>query len=197
MRARQFARSLLNDLKEDTLALRTAIDFGYKKMESIDSLLTQLELPKKQWNDGLIYKYQAPAGRVRPFGYNSGTYEQMKSSGSLRYFKPELADLLNQYAVQATKTKAREDIHVNYAANLLIPFTVHSLDFRVLAQIQNGIPPSYPLTFRKTDDETIALWINYAVLTQSTQQRTVVEYETMLVKAREIIATIGKVYHFD
>src|ERR1044071_1378223 len=60
-RAKQFASSLLNDLKEDTLALKTAIDYGYKKMGSIDSLIVQIEKPVEQWNDTLIYRYQGPA----------------------------------------------------------------------------------------------------------------------------------------
>ena len=195
MRAKQFAVSLLNDLKEDTIALNTAIDYGYKKMESIDSLIAQLDLPVEQWNDTLIYRYQSPAARIRPFGYNAGTYEQMKSSGSLRYLRQELTDLLNQYAVQATKAKAREDIHLNYGSNMLVPLVLQNLDVRVLIDMQNGTPPKRPLTFRKKDSETIALWINYAVVTQSTQQRTVVEYVAMLAQAKKLINAIKEEYH--
>ena len=196
-RAKQFAISLLNDLKEDTIALTTTINYGYSKIKSIDSLIVQLDLPVEQWNSSLIYKYQSPAGRIRPFGYNSGTYDQMKSSGSLRYFKKDLSDLLNQYAVQATKTKAREDIHLNYAVNLLIPFILHIMDARALTQIQDGVQPSEPLIIRTTNKDSITLWINYATVTRSTQLRSVVEYEAMLLKARQLIALIKKQYHVD
>jgi hypothetical protein len=197
MRAKQFAVSLLNDLREDTHALKTAIEYGNQKIRIIDSLIIQIELPVEQWNETLIYKYQSPAGRIRPFGYNSGTYEQMRSSGSLRYFKQELTDLMNQYAVQATKTKAREDIHLNYAADLLIPFILHILDSRSLIDIQNGSIPSRPLTIRKSDKETIALWINYATVTQSTQQRAVVEYEAMLYKAKRVIEALQSEFNLE
>jgi hypothetical protein len=145
----------------------------------------------------LIYQYEGSAGRIRPFEHNSGTYEQMKASGSLRYFKQELIDLLNQYDAQAKKTKVREDIHLNYAANLLNPFVMKIMDARPLIQIQDGSLPKQPLVFHKTDKETIALWINYATVTQSTQQRTVVEYEAMLVQATEIIKALQKVYHLE
>ena len=158
-RAKQFALSLLNDIKADTAALKTVIGFGNKKIEAVDSLLVQIELPKEKWKDILIYKYEGTAGRIRPFEHNSGTYEQMKASGSLRYFKQELTDLLNQYDVQAKKTSVRENIHLNYASNLLNPFIAHIIDARSLIQLQNGAPPTYPLVFRKTDSETIALWI--------------------------------------
>ncbi len=194
-RAKQFALSLLNDIKADTAALRMVIGFGNKKVITIDSLIVQIELPKGKWQDTLIYKYQGVAARIRPFEHNSGTYEQIKASGSLRYFKQELTDLLNQYDVQAKKTGAREGIHLNYASNLLNPFVIHILDARPLIQIQNGTPPTRPLAFRKTDSETLALWINYATVVQSTQERTVVEYKIMLEKAKQIITALQKEYH--
>src|SRR5258706_14718992 len=100
-RAKQFALSLLSDIKADTVALNTAISYGNKKIKDIDSLILQIEQPIKKWEATLIYKYEGTAGRIRPFAHNSGTYEQMKTSGSLRYFKQELTDLLNQYDVQA------------------------------------------------------------------------------------------------
>ena len=194
-RARQFAQSLLNDLKEDTVALNISISYGNKKISAIDSLFGQLEQPTEKWNDTLIYTYQGFAGRVRPFRHNSGTYEQMKASGSLRYFKQELTDLLNQYDVQAKKTAAREEIHVNYASNLLNPFVLRVIDIRSVIQIQDGQVPTHSLVFYKTDKETLSLWINYASVSQSTQERTVVEYNSMLSKAKQIITALQKEYH--
>ena len=196
-RAKQFALSLLNDLKEDTSALNTAIGNGNKKTRAIDSLYAQIEQPIDKWDDTLIYTHQGFAGRTRPFRHNSGTYEQMKASGSLRYFKQELTDLLNQYDVQAKKTAAREEIHQNYAANLLNPFVLHIVDVRSVIQIQDGKLPTYPLVFRKTDKETISLWINYASVSQSTQERAVVEYKIMLEKAKQLMEALKNEYHLD
>jgi hypothetical protein len=194
-RAKQFARSLLSDLKADTAALNIVIGYGNIKINGVDSLIAQLELTREKWNDTLVYKYQGFASRVRPFAHNSGTYEQMKTSGSLRYFTQQLTDMLNQYDVQAKKTQVREDILVNYAANLLNPLIFHILDARPTIQIQNGESPTHSLVFHKTDNETIALWINYATAVQSTQERTVVEYITMLEKAKQIIPALQKEYH--
>ena len=194
-RAKQFALSLISDLQGDTAALSTAIGYGNKKVNAVDSLIAQLEQPKEKWNDTLIYNYEGFAGRIRPFQHNSGTYEQMKASGSLRYFKQQLTDLLNQYDAQAKKTRVREDIHLNYASNLLNPFILQVLDVRSVIQIQDGVLPTHPLVFRKTDEETIALWINYAAVVQSTQERTVIEYDSMLAKAKQIILALQKEYH--
>ena len=196
-RAKQFAVSVVSDIKADTAALNIAIGFGNKKIKAVDSLFAQLEQPKEKWKDTLIYNYEGSAGRVRPFELSSGTYEQMKASGSLRYFKQELIDLLNQYDAQAKKTKTREDIHLNYASNLLNPFILQVMDARSLIQIQDGAFPTHPLVFRKSDKETIALWINYASVVQSTQERTVVEYNSMLAKAKQIILALQKEYHLE
>jgi len=196
-RAKQFAVSLLSDIKADTAALQVAIGYGNKKIKGVDSLTALLEQPKEKWKDTLIYTYTGITGRTRPFKHNSGTYEQMKASGSLRYFKQELTDLLNQYDVQAKKTEVREEIHQNYASNLLNPFLLNVLDIRSVIQTQDGAVPTHPLVFRKKDSETVALWINYATVVQSTQQRTVVEYDIMLTKANQIILALEKEYHLE
>ena len=194
-RAKQFALSLLSDLRSDTAALNTAIKLGATRMEGIDTLIAQIEQPKEKWNDILVYKHTGTAGRHRPFKNNSGTYEQMKASGSLRYFKQDLANLLNKYAVQAEKTKVREEILLNYASNLVNPFVMQIIDIRSVIQLQDGSVPTHPLIFRKTDKETIATWINYAAVVQSTQQRTIVEYDAMLTQADKIITELKKQYH--
>jgi hypothetical protein len=196
-RAKQFALSLLSDIKEDTVALHTAINYGDRKVRNIDSLVLQIEKPREQWNDSMIYVYEGIAGRIRPFVHNSGTYDQMKASGSLRYFSHELSDLLNQYSVQATKTKVRDDIHLNYASNLLNPFIMTIVDTRGLIHLQNNHLPTRPLVLRKTDKETVSLWINYATVVQSTQERSVVEYRAMLAKAEQVIETLKKEYRLD
>ena len=195
-RAEQFARSLLGDLKADTAALKTAIDYGDKKIKAIDNFLLQADLGPDKWKDTIVYRCAGIAGRVRPFEHNSGTYEQMKTSGSLRYFRQELADLLNKYDVQAKKAAARENIGLKII-DLLNPFQVQIMDSRSLIQIQDGMIPTHPLVFRKADKETIAIWINYAAIVQSTQQRTLVEYNTMMIEANEIIQALQKEYHLN
>lgn len=196
-RAEQFARSLLADLKADTAALKIAIGYGDRKVKAIDSFFSEIELTPAKWNDTLMYKYGGAAGRIRPFERNSGTYEQMKASGSLRYFQQELADLLNKYDVQAKKVIARENIGSKYVTDFYNPLQVQILDSRDVIQIQDGIIPTHPLVFRKSDKETIAVWINYAAIVQSTQQRTLVEYNIMMTKANEIIEVLQREYHLE
>jgi hypothetical protein len=195
-RAKQFARSLLSDFKADIAALNAAFAYGNKKIRAIDSLFTQIELPVEKWKDTLVYKYSGTTARVRPFERSSGTYDQMKASGSLRYFKQELADLLNKYDVQAKKAEARESIGLKYI-DLYNPLQTQILDVRSVIQIQDRVIPTHSLVFRNTTKETIALWINYAAIVQSTQERTLIEYNSMIEKAKQIIEELKKEYHLE
>src|SRR5689334_13086440 len=61
-KAEQFARSLLSDLISDTSALKTAIDYGDRKVKAIDSFFSQIELTPAKWNDTLVYKYGGAGG---------------------------------------------------------------------------------------------------------------------------------------
>jgi hypothetical protein len=196
-RAEQFAKSLFSDLQSDTSTLATSIAVGNRRIKAADSLIAQIEQAKENWVDTLVYRYTGITGRHHPFKHNSGTYEQMKASGSLRYFDQNLVNLLNKYAVQAEKTAVREEIILNYGSNMFNPFILQVLDVRPLIQLQDGRPITHSLVFRKSDKETVNLWINYASVVQSTQERTVVEYDAMLNQAKQIMAALKKEYHLE
>ena len=91
----------------------------------------------------------------------------------------------------------REEIHMNYATNRLNPFLLEVIDIRAAIQIQDGSLPTHALVFRKTDPETIALWMNYAAVVQSTEERTLIEYNNMLAIAKKIIVALEKEYHLE
>ena len=90
-RAKEFAGSLLSDLKEDTAALRAAIEFSNDKIETVDRFFSMIEQPREKWQDTMVYSYAGTAVKVKPYERASDTYEQMKSSGSLRYLKEYLS----------------------------------------------------------------------------------------------------------
>jgi hypothetical protein len=70
-------------LKADTAALNTAIGFGNKKIKAVDSLIAQIEQPKKmEVTDIHLQVLEEPghSGTIRVPRAN-------EASGSLRYFK--------------------------------------------------------------------------------------------------------------
>src|ERR1044071_7640980 len=97
------AQALFEDLKKDTSALHIAISFSNSKLRACDSVLEMLHQPRNNWNDTSFYKNYAYNMIAYPFMPTNGTYEQMKTSGSLRYFKQSLVNQMNAYDVQLKK----------------------------------------------------------------------------------------------
>jgi hypothetical protein len=87
---------------------------------------------------------------------------------------------------------ARENIGSKYVMDFYNPLQVQNPGQQGCYSIQDGITPTHPLVFRKTDKETIAVWINYAAIVQSTQERTLIEYNTMMTEANEIYTSASK-----
>jgi len=87
-RARDYARSLIEDLKKDTTALRQGINF-YKMRNNRIKKFREL-MRNKGVNEipgGLVYYYGNPSLNFYRITFNDATIEQLKSSGALRYFR--------------------------------------------------------------------------------------------------------------
>jgi protein associated with RNAse G/E len=86
-RARDYAASMVSDLRSDTLELKNFISYTAYAAHNIDTLLSLLstqdpaEIPS-----GKLYWFGLWGGASRPFVPNDATLQQLKSSGSLRYF---------------------------------------------------------------------------------------------------------------
>ena len=83
--ARILAKSMLEDLRKDTTVLHSCIQFSERKMNSIEVILSTLHSPRALWNDTIFYKNFSPLLTSFPFNSTDGTYDQMKTSGTLRY----------------------------------------------------------------------------------------------------------------
>lgn len=53
------------------------------------------------------------------------------------------------------------------------------------------------MVIRNIDKETANLWINYATIVQSTQQRALIEYNIMLSMAKQIMSALQKEYGLE
>lgn len=86
-RAREYAASMISDLGSDTAELKSYISYTAYAARNIDTLLNLLsthdpaEIPS-----GKLYWFGLWGGASRPFVPNDATLQQLKSSGSLRYF---------------------------------------------------------------------------------------------------------------
>jgi len=97
-RAREFAESMLQDLQEDVAQLRSYreyFDFAASATDTLQQLLANAE--PADIASGKLYWYGLFGGAHRYFVPNDQTFQQMKSSGSLRYFNKKVASEVAKY----------------------------------------------------------------------------------------------------
>jgi hypothetical protein len=97
-RAREFAGSMLKDLEEDTAQLKSYREyFNYcaNNIDTLQQLLTYADL--KDIASGKLYWYGLFGGAHRYFVPSDETFQQMKSSGSLRFFRTKVAAAVAKY----------------------------------------------------------------------------------------------------
>src|SRR3954447_12348697 len=86
-RARQFAASLVHDLEKDTAMVQVDINQIRISISKIDSLARFLKNKKiSEIGNKQLFAYTAIAGQYRPYTWSRATIDEIKSSGSLRYF---------------------------------------------------------------------------------------------------------------
>ena len=97
-KAKEYAQSLYDDLKEDTSFLNVIINYKSWRGLKIDSLISILSSEDVQKNAKLIYYYHSIMDGNLPFHSNDVTIQQLRNSGGLRYFKnPQLYTAITKY----------------------------------------------------------------------------------------------------
>lgn len=130
-RAKEFAIALYNDIKNDTTDLNRILIWQSNKINHIDSLL-QLLLKPGKWNDTAFSIHLATTIFVDRFFQNTGTYEQMKNSGSLRYFKQDIVTILQQYESTLSEIRLREEAESFKLEQRIIPFVEEAINIEFL-----------------------------------------------------------------
>ena len=98
-RANEYAKSLLNDLREDTGELRRGIHQTKFIMSSIDSLVSMTSSMKiNETVPGIFYYYSKFTFNGFRIDWSKSTIDQLIQSGNLRYFRnKELVGAINVY----------------------------------------------------------------------------------------------------
>ncbi len=97
-RAKVYAESMIKDIEADTFQLRSYKEyFGYC-VNQIDTFMQLLATHEpKQIPSGKLYWYGLFGAAHKNFIPNDATFQEMKSSGSLRYFEKDVATDVAKY----------------------------------------------------------------------------------------------------
>ncbi len=129
-RVKEYANSLVHDLQSDTIMVNRIIGEmqGFnQRVDSLASFMTTRNLPSLTNLD--LYFFANRLQRVRPYTWRRTTIDQIKGSGSLRYFRND--SLVNKIASYDAFTRHMdEDYHLDMAiitkasehANTIIDF---------------------------------------------------------------------------
>jgi hypothetical protein len=109
-REKQYIKSLLQDLKQDTISYSQNIKSREKRRICADSLIYELSFPVSGETQNSIYYHAANLGSLQLFNYSNSTIQQLKSSGLMRLIrKSDIVNSINFYDLNLTRHKVRED----------------------------------------------------------------------------------------
>ena len=196
-RATEFARSYFEDIKKDTAALNAAMHFSKRKIAVLDSALAMLHLPAGKQNDTVLYRRLSVNTNVIPFEPSAGTYEQIKSSGSLRFFDQDLVNLMNSYDVQVKKTVKREDIDLKFIVEQVMPFAIKNFNSEVIYDVYFSHHISHELYFADRGKAALRQLINYTVVVKIERLRAMAEYTRQMKISEDLLAELRKEYYLE
>jgi len=87
-RAKEYARSLIHDLEKDTAMVRVDIrnmEYITARIDSLSALLKSNKISKL--TNGQLFAYTHFGCDYRPYTWSRASLDEIKSSGSLRYFE--------------------------------------------------------------------------------------------------------------
>ncbi len=166
------------------------------KGNASDSVLAIVPAPRKTWNAKNFYIYMAPIVTSLPFKSTDGTYSQMKTSGTLRYFNLSLVNVINSYDVQLKKTEYRDEVEdkgVWILGNLI--FDIMNLE--VITDIRLHKPVTHNMFIRMDEKLIIDKFINLIALNKGFHFRAFQEYQEQLKIADKLIEALKKEYPLD
>jgi hypothetical protein len=197
-RAAEFARSYYEDIKKDTVAMYTATHFSRLKLAGLDSALIILHhYTGTQKEDTALYTKLSLSASVVPFDPSEGTYEQIKSSGSLRYFDQKLVSLMNSYDVQVKRTVKRDENDLKFILDQYLPFIIKNFnsevpyDYRFLHRI------SHELYVTDRSQRNMRQMINYVVDLKIERLLAEQQYKKQMEISVSVLSELKNEYNLD
>lgn len=191
--AKVLAQSMLEDLEQDSKALSEGIRFMEEKDQNMEDFLSMLHTPSSDWDTIAFYKSMTMVFSTFPFSPTDGTYSQMKSSGTLRYFDQRLVNKMNAYDNQLKKTLFRDEL-VEKGEWELVPIAATLINFEVTGELRFNKPITKETYIKIQDQDNFDLFINKVVTVRTMMGRSLQEYKAQLHLGEELIKAIKDNY---
>jgi hypothetical protein len=197
-RAGVMALALLNDFRSDSSNLNILMQRRVDKITMLNQFMDELEKPVMQQNDSLIFfSSNKSLGKRSYFESESGTYEQVKNSGSLRYYDLALQQLLIKYEKSRNSLRGVQEMESKFVMEQIIPFlyaTNNSLYAR--AAEKNEDISRLPM-FRKKDQGFRGDYHSYAVFIKERSETLLIRMNELISLARQLISLLKNKYELQ
>ena len=208
-RAKEYSISLLEDLKNDTTAINNQKKYEILYISMADSLLEISKTTLADRNAAKFSFYTRFVYWTTPISWNRNTFEQIKSSGSLRYFKnaPLLKKLLqydniiNDINSEGNANTARGSLLLPLINSIIDPALNQQLSKYFLVTLDRMSDDarehlfSYKTASLENKREPIKQLLNMVIVQQRNMQLQVdTRWPKVKALATELISDINKAY---
>ena len=191
-----FAGLLYQDFKTNSNSLTQIINFTNQKIQSIDSLGYFINQKSDRLTDSNLYRCAVYLISTSPFDNIDGAYDQIKNTGSLRFFNQSLINNLNSYNATALKLKQMEDWENKVLYEQVIPKTGEMFNFNVFDDLRNKPIISHEMYYRNSDKESTDVLLNQSIVIKHLRERQLNQQKGLLQKTKEILSELQKDYNF-
>ena len=206
-RAKQYASFLHSDLVKDTANLTERILFMNKGIQAIDTLVMILKYPRPDSFVKKIYELSTYAYSNPVFTASTSTIDQLKSSGSLRYFRNiELIRNFSDYDNEIRNMRTIEDRNV-YIVEETRKFLAQFMDLKGIplprifvtdtTSSSRSFFGSEGLKLYKKETAQFEQYANLCVLKQIDWINRIRLMIRTLNSARNLILSLKEVYHLE
>ena len=204
-RTKQYALSLIDDLKKDTASFKVLIANYKRDIVKIDTFRNILRgRSVKEIPTGSLYYYCEPVIWSIGFTFHDATLQQLKNSGNLRYFPSGLQIKISEYDRKSRELLTRQENEI-YFSRISREMMTEMFDAESIISIHNLSDPLSIDKFRKQnidlikkDTFSLRKLINEIIYRQASWQFRLKQIvEPTNVAATELLADLKKEYHME
>ena len=198
-RAKKFAVSLVEDLQGDTAEIHLNKKWSKYFFQFSDLVLAELKKSRSLQNDTILQL----EGTMKLFDMNlfdsqMGNFEQIKNSGSLRYFERTLISKLTSYESYKNRLVFQKQEYQNFLTNIVTPFIIktHNADFTKTTG-KKEVYQKQPVFITALDKATLNEWKNIIIMSRLRQEihKKSIEFHEKM--ALELIDELKRSYHLQ
>jgi len=193
-REKQYAQQLYTEFYADSIAFAKKVNARLDKEHDCDYIYSYIkdssltDLPKKFYPAYTTVFYLINSYTFEP---KDGILSQLKSSGSLRYFKnPELQKLFGDISVAINNVRYRNEQEYQFFANPIKPFILQHYDFKWVDNVRKMSANAYYLDllnlYLSSDTLIKAEILNLPSFNRNEAANMVMFYKTMIVSSRTL-----------